>query len=352
MTDTRTMLEETVARLFEERVPREVVEAAERGEWPRDLWRTVEENGLTKPHLSEAAGGAGGSWLDSYVILRETGRRSVPLPIGETILAGWLLEQAGLEVPAGPLTVLTRRVPPEAVQDGRLSLRCERVPWGGEVERAVFIAPAEGGVAVGLVGTEGSVRSRGENLAREPRDELVFENATVLATGTAKLRDDVRLLYGALVRAAQMAGALESALEMSVRYAGERVQFGRPIAKFQAIQQNLARLAGESVALGTAAEAAFRAAGRADSSEEPFDPSFEIGVAKVRAGDAVDVATGIAHQVHGAIGFTYEHGLHFVTRRLWSWRAEFGTTTEWARRLGRLALQAEPEALWPFLTSR
>ena len=61
---------------------------------------------------------------------------------------------------------------------------------------------------------------------------------------------------------------------------------------------------------------------------------------------------GIAHQVHGAIGFTYEHALHFVTRRLWSWRTEFGAESLWAERIGRRAASRGAAALWSDLTAR
>src|SRR5262249_56334201 len=125
---------------------------------------------------------------------------------------------------------------------------------------------------------------------------------------------------GARVRWAEMAGGLEFLLAQSVRYVSERKQFGRPLAAFQAIQQNLALLAGHTAAAGMAAQQAFHVVERTGAGG---DASFEIAVAKVRTGEASGLGAGIAHQAHGAIGFTYEHSLHFVTRRLWSWRAQF-----------------------------
>ena len=161
--------------------------------------------------------------------------------------------------------------------------------------------------------------------------------------------------YGATLRMwdRQMAGAMEALLVQAVQYARECVQFGRPIAKFQIIQQELAKLAGDVAASGVAAEAAFYAAARsATTSPTPTDPRFEIAVGKTRAGDSVQQATGIAHQVHGATGFTYEHGLHFATRRLWAWRAEFGTDTYWAADIGSRAIARGADLLWPYITSR
>ena len=185
------------------------------------------------------------------------------------------------------------------------------------------------------------------NLALEPRDTLTFENATVLGAAPAGPHVSARAVtvYGAMVRAAQMAGALESLLEQSVRYVTERKQFGRPIGTFQAVQHNLAILAGHVAAAGIAADHAFRAADRGEA-------TFEIAVAKVRAGEAAGVGAGLAHQAHGAIGFTYEHSLHFATRRLWSWRAEFGSESRWAQHLGRAVAARGADRLWTELTAR
>jgi acyl-CoA dehydrogenase len=191
------------------------------------------------------------------------------------------------------------------------------------------------------------------NLALEPRDTLTFEAAPVAAAAPAPpaILGGVRL-WGAMIRAAQMADALEAALALSVRYTTERQQFGRPISAFQAIQHNLAVVAAHAAAAGLAAANAFRAAERAAAGGDRGDPSFEIAVAKVRVGEAAGVVAGITHQAHGAIGFTYEHSLHFLTRRLWSWRAEFGGEGEWSAILGREVAARGGDALWPFLTSR
>ena len=152
---------------------------------------------------------------------------------------------------------------------------------------------------------------------------------------------------GALIRTAQIAGALDAALAQSVAYANERVQFGKPIAKFQALQQSLAVFAEEAAAANCAAQAAFAAAGKYDGAAE-----FEIAAAKLRANMAIGIGTGIAHQTHGAIGFTREYSLHPLTRRLWSWRSEFGNDRLWSQRLGRAVVGAGADAFWQNLTER
>jgi acyl-CoA dehydrogenase len=120
------------------------------------------------------------------------------------------------------------------------------------------------------------------------------------------------------------------------------VQFGRPIAKFQAVQHNLAMLAGEVAAASAAADIAAEAC--ADGIA-----LAPVAIAKVRGGEAAGTGAAIAHQVHGAMGFTYEHSLHHATRRLWAWREEFGNEAQWAARLGRLVATRGADELWPFV---
>lgn len=153
-------------------------------------------------------------------------------------------------------------------------------------------------------------------------------------------------LKGAAMRATQMAGAIERALDITVEYARARVQFGKPIGSFQAIQQQLAIVAGQSAAASAAAAAAFETLAREE------DPWRDIAVAKLRAGEAAGIVCGIVHQVHGAIGFTDEYILHHFTRRLWKWRAEFGNESEWSVKLGDWALSQGADGFWPAIATR
>jgi len=145
-----------------------------------------------------------------------------------------------------------------------------------------------------------------------------------------------------------MAGALEHILDQSVQWSLDRVQFGRAIAKFQAVQHNLAMLAGEVAAAGAAADAAAEAISEQGISGDSV--ASAVAAAKVRVGEAAGSGAAIAHQVHGAMGFTYEHSLHHATRRLWAWREEFGNEALWAERLGRMVAERGADALWPFIT--
>ncbi|MAB13572.1 acyl-CoA dehydrogenase family protein [Parvibaculum sp.] len=342
MNELQTILSDSVNGLLGDRVTKPLLEKAEAGEFPQALWDEVEANGLTRVLVSEEQGGAGGTWADANMVLKAAGDHAAPLPIAEAVLASWLLDKAGIEVPEGVITVMEG----EFRLDGdKLSGKAARVPWGRNAKHAVTLVDGAGGAQAVLVALDGVAIEEDINVAREPRDTLTFNAAPAVAK-PAGLDAEALTLYGALIRSAQMAGALAYLLRQSVQYANERKQFGREIGKFQAIQQQLAVLSTQAAAAGTAAAHACASADRQD------DPSFEIAVAKVRADDAANIATSIAHQVHGAIGFTYEHGLHYATRRLWSWRAEFGAGADWAEQLGRQTITRGADALWPFVTAR
>ena len=174
---------------------------------------------------------------------------------------------------------------------------------------------------------------------------MTFDDVWLPADAVAPVSvgpDDL-LVRGALVRSIQMVGALDRLLELTLGYVQARVQFGRPLGRFQAIQHDLARLAGECVASAAAVEGAVTAAALGDC-------LAEVAAAKVRTAEAATLSTRIAHQIHGAIGFTQEHQLHRYTTRLWSWRDEFGGERDWAIRLGRLAAAGGPGAYWGWLT--
>jgi acyl-CoA dehydrogenase len=350
MSELRDILEDTVTRLFDDFVTRETLEASETGVWPEPLWTALTESGLTRPLVAESQGGAGASWHDTFVIIKAAGRFAAPVPLPETILAGWLLGRSGMDIPDGPLTIAAGGTAPlpslTRQKDGwRVSGALPAVPWGAAAGHVVFTANHDGETRLALAETADAACQTDRNTAREPRDRLDFDAAPVELLAPEAATGDAIGLYGAMMRAAQMAGAVERALAEGVQYANDRVQFGRPIAKFQAIQHQLATLAALSAQATLAAESAFRAADRRD-------PRFEIACAKVIAGEAAVAAAAIVHQVHGAIGFTYEHSLHFATRRLWSWRPEFGGESLWAEELGRMVAARGGDALWSDLTQR
>ncbi len=342
--EMRAILGDTVNKLFGDRLDRNCRENAEAGEFQQQLWQAVEENGLTMALVPEKLGGAGLTYEDTQIIIRGAGQHGAPIPLAEAVLANGLMAEAGMTPPPGITTLApVRRKDILSLDGNRLNGVAGRVPWGRHADHVLVAAENK----FALVAKNQFSANENFNIAAEPRDTLSFEDAELVAIGELSGHDTAAILYqyGAMLRAGQMAGALERILEMAVQYANDRTQFGRPIAKFQAIQQSLAVLAGNTAAAIAAATAAFKAA-------DSKDPLFEIQVAKARASEAVGGATSIAHQTHGAIGFTYEHELHFLTRRLWSWRDEFGGSTYWSEAIGRDIAARGADNLWPYLTER
>jgi acyl-CoA dehydrogenase len=339
MNELQTILSDSVNGLLSERVTKALVQKAEEGEFPAALWNEVEANGLTRVLVPEEQGGAGGTWADAAIVLKAAGEHVAPLPLAEALLANWFLVQAGIEVPDGITTLLDGDF---TLEGGKLSGEAPHAPYGRHAAHGVAIVKGE----VALVALEAAKIDPGINVAREPRDRVTLKAAPATAK-KASLPGNAMKLYGALIRACQMAGALGYLSTQSVAYANERTQFGKPIGKFQAIQQQLAVLSTQAAACGVITDHACAQADKRGS-----DAAFEIAAAKIRVDDASSIATSIAHQVHGAIGFTYEHGLHFATRRLWSWRAEFGAGRDWAETLGRETIAAGADALWPHVTAR
>ncbi len=338
------MLRETADRLFQARCDVATQRSADQGIWPAALWAAVEEAGLHRALVPEAAGGFGVAVADALSLLKVAGAHAVPLPLAETMLASWLLAGAGLEIPDGPLTVGPVRdgesVSLTAVEGGwHVSGTLTRVPWARDVGHLVVIA----GSQVALIGKDAWTLEAGENVAREPRDTVRLDGRTAAAGVTTASGSDL-IAVGAAMRTQQIAGALTRLTGMTTQYAQDRVQFGRPLGKFQAVQQNLAVLAGQAAAAVAAADLAAEAI--ADGVK-----ILPVAAGKARAGEAAGIGAAIAHQVHGAIGFTFEHSLNFLTRRLWSWRDEFGKDAAWNRLLGRHMARAGADNLWTEITA-
>ncbi|MGW0162292.1 acyl-CoA dehydrogenase family protein [Mycobacterium sp. NPDC003323] len=292
-----------------------------------DLWHNLEETGLARLITEQDAGPA-----ELAVVLAGLARHGAAVPIAETdLLAGWLAAQAGLEVPAGPLTVAIGA-------DGV----ARDVPWPGDAA-VVLAARADDGLHVGLLADPDV--TLGHDLGGEPRGTVRYDAAGLTRLDAAVGDELVR--RGAWARCVQIVGAFDAALALTVAHTGERVQFGRALSKFQAVQHALAAMAGEieqaraATALATAAVTEF---GFADARAD-----YAVTVSKVAVGRATTPVTTIAHQLHGAIGVTIEHPLWSVTMRARSWTDEFGSTASYARRLGRLALAADDP--WDVLVS-
>ncbi len=361
-TDTGTnvagsIVGETAARIFADLADPQTVNRATDDAWKGMLWRTLTESGLTLAWVPEAYGGAGASLAEGFEIITVAGRFAAPVPLAETMLAGWLLSRADMSVPSGPdgrMTVAPAR-PGDRITlapDGTLSGRARGVPFASEATHLAVLARGAAGPQIALVERAAVRIERGESLAGDASDTVTFDRAAPLRVAPARAGVDqaALMLMGAVVRSVETAGALETMLALSLRYAEERVAFERPIGKFQAVQHNLARLAGEAAAAMTAAGSAADAI----ASAEIFDDAIflEAASAKIRSAEAAQEGAAIAHQVHGAIGFTREHVLHRFTLRALGWRDDFGNESHWAVELGNRVAARGADAFWPLLASR
>lgn len=352
-----TLIEDSAAKLFSTQVDKDRRLRAESGEWDAALWQQVADSGFHLLLASEASGGYGQGWSAAYPLLRGLGYWQVPLPLAETMVAAQLASLAGFAIPDGPLTLIEQGEGNQlAVSNGdglvTLTGTAHAVPWARHA-KAALVSLADGRLALlDLRGAPGVLVQPHANHAGLPSDTLVLQQARLQAVASNPLTlARPAWTLGAVARSAMLVGALESALEQSVRYAGERVQFGKAIGKYQAVQQQLALMAGDVSAARVAALVALADAPGGDQASCAAT-HFSTAVAKVRAGEAATRGTSIAHQVHGAIGFTHEHALHFATRRLWAWREEFGTDAAWASELGRAAIAARSAGFWPGVTAK
>lgn len=357
MSEQSQMLADTVTRLLRDTPAHEAAAnesiSGEAGgvvspAWHAGLWAQVVDLGLTLLLVSDERGGVGGDWEDALAVLQPLGYYAAPIPVGEAMLANRLLADAGLDLAEG-VTTLAVDVEGSLTKQGAgfaFSGQLKWVPWGRQAETVVTVLMLDGKPhVVALRPEQAAAITHAQNLAFEPRDDLRFDKVSVQAAALDSSEAQSLFDYAALLRLAQITGALEAALHRSIDYAKERKQFGRAIGQFQAVQQQLALFGVEAAAVACAARSAFRAAAKGDA-------AFAIAAAKLRANMAIGVATATAHQVHAAIGFTWEYALRQSTQRLWSWRSEFGNDRYWADRIGSAVAARGADHFWSDLTSR
>ena len=342
LSETSQILSDTVEKIFSDNVTKQCIINSEKGEWPKELWNEIIENGLNLVLVPEALGGVGGSWFDAGILFKAIGKYQAPIPLAENIVAGHLLGLGGIPLPDDSIvTILDGEF---SIKDNKLSGISKRTPFGSSATHGVALINDKSSSKVILLSIPKDSISDDKNLALESRSNIDFMDVGILSSSEILFSSDYILKIGALMRSCQIAGGLDFFLDQSVKYANDRIQFGRPIAKFQAIQQELAVLATHVAASGVAAD-------YASSSMDDGNEDLAIASAKSRVDDAVSIGASIAHQVHGAIGFTYEHGLHFATRRLWSWRAEYGSGSYWAKSIGQKAVASGSKNFWPSITT-
>ncbi|HET7888221.1 MAG TPA: acyl-CoA dehydrogenase family protein [Bradyrhizobium sp.] len=355
MADAENIVAETAERIFADLADAQTVNSDRKGGWKAPLWRALSEAGLPLAWVAEEYGGSGATLAEGFGVLSAAGRFAIGVPLAETMLAGWLLSQAGISSPDGEMT-LAPAGPRDRIalnSDGTLSGLARGVPFAKDAKHVALLAQdSKGTPSIALVSADKCRIESSLNLGGDHNDAVTFDRVTPVAIKPAPAGFDLTslLLIGAVARSLQIAGSLESMLDISVKYSNERVAFEKKISKFQAVQHNLAKLAGESAAALAAATSA------ADAFSDPATPKdaafLEAASAKIRCSEAAEKAAAIAHQVHGAIGFTIEHILHRFTLRALAWRDDFGSESYWAVELGKRVAQNGADELWPLVASR
>jgi len=347
VSESGSIVAETAARIFADLADPQEINRARDGAWKEALWQALADAGLTLAWVPEANGGVGAELADGFAILGVAGRYAAAVPLAETLLAGWLLSRAGLNAPEGAMSVAPAR-PGDKIAlnaDGTLSGQARGVPFAKEAKHLAVLA----GSKVALVETAACRVGDGTSLASEPSNTVTFDRVKPLGIADAGLNQPALMLMGCVVRSVQTAGALEAILDMTLRYSNERVAFEKPIGKFQAVQHNLARLAGEVSAALTAAYSAADAISRGGKFDDVI--FLEATAAKIRTAEAAQEGAAIAHQVHGAIGFTSEHILHRYTLRMLAWRDDFGNESYWAAALGNRIASRGADEFWPLVAA-
>ncbi|VTU45746.1 Glutaryl-CoA dehydrogenase (plasmid) [Variovorax sp. SRS16] len=321
-------------RLFGDIATPARIESAEDGTFARAIWTAVEEVGIGLALVPEGAGGIGAGLADAAAILQAAGRHALPVPVLELIMGNALLALVGREPAAGPLCLL--------FADGEaLPTRMRGAAWAAASTQVLVVARAGTGAGARLAVLPTSdlrLQDSIADAAAEPASDFTLPPA-IDWLPIDGMDFDALLRRAALLRGAQMIGAMRWCLERTTAYALERRQFGREIGKFQVVQQMIAELASAVVAAHAMLDAAIAAP----------DDRVTVAAARSRLGDAADTVFALSHQVHGAIGFSYEYALHFRTRRLMAWRDQFGSVPYWRRQLAAAFAGCQADEVWPLL---
>ncbi len=333
MAETQIMLD-MADRMFADHCDKALLDAAETGAFPRPLWQLMADAGLPLLATPEV----GGTLADAFRFLRVAGHHAVPAPLAEALIANYLMGIGDCSPRASAVTLGIAEA--HALEGGEVAASLSGVPWARSVDQVCYVI----GDPVELVMLDVSACdvTPGTNIAGEARDRVQFIGVPERCGSSQAITVETVFELMALTRCALMAGALERILELSCDYAMERKQFGRELAKFQAIQHQLAVMACEVAAAVRATDAAIASLG-----SKRF--VFAVAAAKSRVGEAAGIAAEIAHQVHGAMGYTHEHRLHHFTRRLLAWRDEYGRETYWQQRLGREVVSQGADSAWSFI---
>ena len=344
MSELKEMLVETVEKIYKKHVSKEVVDVVETGGWATDVWKILYDNGILSVAIAEKYGGAQGDIEDLIGLYYLIGKYAVPIPFVETTLANFILQRVNGEpiTTSASYNVVDQGI---MIQNGRIKGILQHVPWARHVEQLVTIAKEDEQLVLAQVALGDQQIITEKNLAGEARDTVVLNGKVVQQFVISEQLLTELQAYSTAAKNAQIAGAIDKVFDLTVNYSKEREQFGRPIHRFQLVQQHIAHLAGEQAIVSSAIENVTVALLNGQYIDE-------TGYTTIRLEEAIKLVTASSHQVLAAIGVTHEHSLHQYTRRLWSWREEGLTATYWKKRLAQQLLESEEQNIWAYLTSK
>lgn len=358
LSEEQEMLKASARDFLQKECPKQLVRQLDESDegYSSELWRKMAKQGWMGLVFPERYGGSGGSFLDLTVLLEEMGHNIVPGPFFSTVVLGGLtILAAGSEeqkmeilprVAGGKMILSFALTEPTASYDAA-AVRTKAVARNGGfvisgtklfvldasvadcvlcVARTGETKNPEDGITIFLV----EARSPGvrctllETLARDKQCEVIFDNVSVpgnniigkLGEGWPVVRDVLQ--KAAVAKCAEMVGGAQAALEMAVDYAKERVQFGRPIGSFQAIQHYCANMVTD---VSGSRFITYKAAWKVS---EGLPAALDVAIAKAWTSEAYGRVTLLAHQIFGAIGFTMDHDMHLYYRRAKAGEIIFG----------------------------
>ncbi|MFJ3464401.1 acyl-CoA dehydrogenase family protein [Achromobacter spanius] len=311
-------------RLFAQTCTPDVIRRFEQGQPSGDAWQACEDAGFADALVLEAHGGAGLGLADALPVVLAAGRHLCPYPIAHTLLArAWL----------------SRVQRPQA--SGAIALAPRGLAIDGERITGMSVAWARSADYV-LAGIDGHTWLLPVQAARiEPNGvHGSLDGGVSWALADAERLDYVAPLdtLAASAYTGLIAGAMDRVLAMTLDFANQRTQFGKPIGRFQAVQQQISEMAEQVWAARMAAQLAFQG-------DDGLPRPLLAALGKARASQAVPRVADIAHAVHGAIGVTEEYDLQLYTRRLREWRLAAGSESHWHARIGADALASRADAL-------
>ena len=315
------MFTQAIENILKDQCTPAVVRAIEAGGSTAALWLALQGAGFLELLASEDAGGAGLPLADLFPILSSFGRYTVPVPVAQTIVARALLGSQ-FAMPNGMITLAAA-----LRREASGAIVCSLTPYGRVAD---FVLARDGDALLLLPADAARREATGVHGSLAASLRWPDEHVATRVPGAGPLLP----AFAAALHAALLSGAMTRVFEMTLQYCNDRIQFGKTLGKFQAVQHQLSVMAEHVAAASMAAEAAFHTDAAAPS-------LLAAAMAKSRTSEAAVLVASIAHALHGAIGVAEEYDLQLLTRRLHEWRLAHGSEAHWNVLIGNSVLASD-----------